>query len=108
MAKKSRMMVLSRKPEPGDEPEPLGTHDDIKRLLADFNTAPDGGSGAGSLGLERLHGPGFVVDLPTSIDKPLQVMASINDDETAWPVLSRICRRLGWSLTDAETGRTFI
>lgn len=107
MAKKSRMMVLSRKAETGDEPAALGTLADVKRLLADFNTAPDGGQN-GSLGLERLHGPGFVVDLPTSVDQPMQVMASINDDETAWPVLSRICRRLGWSMTDAETGRVFI
>lgn len=111
MAKKSRMMVLSRKAEedaePGSEPTPLGSHDEIKRLLSDFNTAPDGGEN-GSLGLERLHGPGFVVDLPTSVDKPMQVMASINDEETAWPVLSRICRRLGWSMTDAESGRVFI
>lgn len=107
MAKKSRMMVLHRKVEPGDEPTPLGSHEEIKRLLADFNTAPDGGQN-GSLGLERLHGPGFVVDLATSVEEPMQVMASINDDETAWPVLSRICRKLGWSLTDAESGRTFI
>jgi hypothetical protein len=107
VAKKSRMMVLSRKAEAGDEPRPLGTRAEIKRLLADFNTAADGGAD-GSLGLERLHGPGFVVDLPTSIDEPMQVMASINDDETAWPVLSRICRRLGWSLIDGETGRAFI
>ena len=107
MAKKSRMMVLSRKGEEGDEPSPLGTHAEIKDLLAEFNTAPDGGESS-SLGLERLHGPGFVVDLPTSIDKPMQVMASISEDETAWPVLSRICRRLGWSMTDAESGRTFI
>jgi hypothetical protein len=101
------MMVLGRKVEEGEEARPLGTRDEIKRLLADFNTAPDGGKD-GSLGLERLHGPGFVVDLPSSIDEPMQIMASINDDETAWPVLSRICRRLGWSLTDGESGRTFI
>ncbi|MBK7406498.1 MAG: hypothetical protein IPJ41_18365 [Phycisphaerales bacterium] len=107
MAKKSRMMVLCRKVEPGEEGEPLGSLADIRALLGEFNTAPDGGSSA-SLGLERLHGPGFVVDLPTSIDRPMQVMASINDDETAWPVLSRICRRLGWSMLDGETGRTFL
>lgn len=107
MGKRSRMMVLSRKAEEGESAEPLGTLDTIKELLAPFNTAPDGGA-SNSLGLERLHGPGFVVDLPTSIDQPMQIMASINDDETAWPVLSRICRRLGWSLTDAESGRVFI
>lgn len=107
MAKKSRMMVLSRKAEEGAEAEPLGTHEGIKDLLAPFNTAPDGGE-SGSLGLERLYGPGFVVDLPTSVDRPMQVMASINDEEAAWAVLSRICRRLGWSMTDAESGRVFI
>lgn len=107
MAKRSRMMVLSKRVEEGDEPEPLGTLAQIREMLADFNTAPDGGQN-GSLGLERLHGPGFVLDLPTSIDKPMQVMASVNDDETAWPVLSRICRRLGWSMTDAESGQTYI
>jgi len=107
VAKKSRMMVLSSKPEPGDEPSPLGTLDEIKDLLSAFNTASDGSTN-GSLGLERLYGPGFVIDMPTSMDTPMQVMASINDAEIAWPVLSRICRRLGWSLTDAESGQTFI
>ena len=63
---------------------------------------------AANWGLERLHGPGFVVELPTSIDEPMQVLATINDDETAWPVLSRICRRLGWSLIDGESGRAFL
>lgn len=100
-------MVLGRRVESGEEAQPLGTLAEIRELLAAFNTAPDGGESA-SLGLERLHGPGFVVDLPTSIERPMQVMASINDDETAWPVLSRICRRLGWSMLDGETGRTFI
>ena len=34
--------------EEGDEAEPLGSLDDIKRLLSDFNTAPDGaGIGTG-------------------------------------------------------------
>jgi hypothetical protein len=107
VAKKSRMMVLSRKAEEGAGPTPLGTLDEIKQLLSAFNTAPDGAQN-GSLGLERLHGPGFVVDLPTSFERPMQVMASINDEEAAWLVLSRICRRLGWSMTDAESGRVFI
>ncbi len=107
MAKRSRMMVLSRRAEPGDDPQPLGTIEEIKDLLAGFNTSPDG-STTNSLGLERLHGPGFVLDLPTSIDKPMQMMASVNDAETAWPVLSRICRNLTWSMTDGETGQTFI
>lgn len=49
-----------------------------------------------------------MVDLPTSFERPMQVMASINDEEAAWLVLSRICRRLGWSMTDAESGRVFI
>jgi len=107
VAKRSRMMVLSRRTEPGEEPEPLGTIEQIEKMLAAFNTAEDGSSNT-TLGLLRLHGPGFVLDLPTSIDKPMQMMASVNDDETAWPVLSRICRNLGWSMTDGETGQTFI
>ncbi len=100
-------MVLSLKAEPGEEVSPLGTIEEIKVMLGDFNTASDG-SKNGSLGLERLYGPGFVVDMPTSVDTPMQVMASIHDAEVAWPVLSRICRRLRWSLTDAESGQTFI
>jgi len=107
VATRSRMMVLSRRSEQGDEPEPLGTIEEIKDMLAVFNTASDDSTN-NSLGLERLHGPGFVLDLPTSIDKPMQMMASVNDAETAWPVLSRICRNLTWSMTDGETGQTFI
>lgn len=107
MAKRSRMMVLSRRSEPDEEPEPLGTIEQIETMLAAFNTAADG-SDSNSMGLLRLHGPGFVLDLPTSVDKPMQIMASVNDDETAWPVLSRICRNLAWSMTDGESGQTFI
>ena len=107
MAKKSRLMVLSKTKAQGEEMQPLGSLGQIKDQLGAFNTAIDGGASA-SLGLDRLYGPGFVVDLPTSIDMPMQIMVAVIDDEIAWPVLSRICRTLGWSLSDAESGRVFL
>jgi len=100
-------MVLSRQSDEGGSPAPLGRLAEIKNQLAQFNTAPDGSRNT-SLGLERLHGPGFVVDLPTSIDEPMQIMVAVKDAETAWPVLSRICKTLHWSLTDAESGRIYL
>ena len=111
MAKRSRLVVLMKRNEdgvPGGPLPPLGTRAEIRAALEAFNTYPDGAAKPAAMGTERLYGPGFVIELATSVDKPSQVMVTIDDDETAWPELSRICRRLAWSMADAESGRVFI
>lgn len=78
----------------------------MREALARFNTGPDG-SPAGGTGLERLHGPGFVLEVSTSVEPVTQALASINDEDAALPVLMRACKALGWRLMDLESGRVF-
>ncbi len=82
---------------------PLGSLREVRATLARFNTASDG-SPPGA-GLERLHGPGFVVELPTSIEPVTQAIASVNDEDTAFPVLLKMCKTLGWRMMDIDSGR---
>jgi hypothetical protein len=107
---RSRHVVLMLAPAEGAPigapPEPLGSQKQVRKLLASFNTAVDGGSG--SAGIDRLYGPGFVIEIPTSVDELTQMMAHIEDEETAWPVLRRLCNQAGWAMADIETGRRFI
>lgn len=105
----ARHVILQRAPDEGKplaDAQPLGDPRELRQTLARFNIYPDGGRMP--LGLDRLYGPGFVIEVPTSVDELRQVMAHIDDQETAWPVLSRMCRVLAWAMTDAETGRRFI
>lgn len=85
---------------------PLGTLKSVRETLAGYNTASDG-SGKESMGLERLYGPGMVVEVPTSQDPVNQAVASLNDDDLAMPVLFRVCKAKGWRLMDVESGRMF-
>ncbi len=92
--------------EPGGELPALGEPKELRTTLSKYNTHPDGSPM--SIGIDRLHGPGFIVEIPTGLDELRQIMVHINDQETAWPVLSRVCRELGWTMLDAESGRKFI
>jgi len=41
-------------------------------------------------------------------DDPVnQILVSLVEDSVAWPVLTRICRVLGWKMMDPSSGRTF-
>jgi hypothetical protein len=98
---KSRQLALMK----GGAPGPLGTYREIRDALARFNTAPDGSKA--SLGLHRLHAPGFVLEIPAAADEIQQAMVTMNEEEIAWPVLQRICENLKWKMVDLETGRSF-
>ena len=84
---------------------PLGTYDEVVEALERYNTSPDGS--AESVGV--LYGPGFTVQLPfvDRSDPVMQVLVSIEEDGSAWPVLTRICKGLNWKMLDPSTGRTF-
>jgi hypothetical protein len=88
------------------EREPLGTPAEVLDALARFNTAPDG-SGRDGTGVAVLHGPGFVVEIPSGADEVSQALATLVDEDLAFPVLSRACRALGWTMVDLDSGRTF-
>ena len=86
---------------------PLGNYAEVVDALGALNTAPDGSKDPESFGL--LYGPGFIVQLPMvgPKDPVSQIAVSIQEEEMAWPVLSRVCRRLGWMMMDPGSGRTF-
>lgn len=112
-----RQLVLVRfgtKPDGTRDPsvtKPLGPAREIKDSLAKYNTAPDGAASM-SMGTEMLHGPGMVVELPPPMDgsknAPVnQALVNVSDEDIAWPVLSRACKSLGWSMMDVESGKVF-
>lgn len=83
---------------------PLGTSREVAERLAPLNIAPDGEQD--TVGI--LFGPGLTVQLPmVGPDDPvMQAVVSI-EEEIAWPVLERICKRLGWKMMDPNSGRMF-
>lgn len=85
---------------------PIGSPRAIERMLRPYNIAPDGARGA--LGTLSLYGPGLVIEVPVALEEINQLMATVDDDETAWPVLARVCREMGWKLMDPDSGRTFM
>jgi hypothetical protein len=94
--------------KPADGPaKPLGTLREVCERFSRYNTAPDGGKRSASAGTEVLHGPGMIVEVPTSTDTISQAMVTMLDDDIAWPVLLRLCRNLQWKMVDLESGRSF-
>ena len=100
-----RQLVLVKHADPNRELEALGTFEDVARLLADYNTAPDGSKPTGAT--RSLYGPGMIVEVGTSQKLINQAMVTVIEEDVAWPVLSRLCRRLGWKMMDIESGRVF-
>lgn len=101
-----RQIILMRPPEnPGDPLEPIGTRREVAGALARFNTASDGKKR--STGTEPFFGPGFTIEIPEGLSEITQAMATIDEADIAWPVLSRICRETGWKMVDPESGRSF-
>ena len=109
MAKGRRQVALMKKTggKPGDAAPPLGSLAAVRTFLANYNTASDGSPPRPGTGTEVLYGPGMIVELPTAQDTVTQAMVTVNDEDTAMPVLLRACRALGWAMVDLESGRTF-
>jgi len=106
MAKRRQLALMSLSKSPEGGASPLGTMRQVEGLLAPFNTAPDGGP-TGQMGTRRLHGPGMVVDLPSSQEQVTQALVTMIEEDIAWPVLSRMCKALQWKMVDLESGRSF-
>lgn len=104
---KTRQVVLFAAPPAGAPPgktPSLGPRRDVLKALASFNCAPDG-----SKDTSLAYGPGFIAQFPLGDpgDDIQQALVGLNEEEIAWPVLSRICKTLGWMMMDPDTGRTF-
>lgn len=100
----------SASPETGAGPTmlnavPLGTMPQITRTLGEFNIAPDGDP----LTQGILFGPGLTVQLPMTGDRDpvIQVMVTLDEEDMAWPVVLRLCRKLEWKIMDPGTGKIF-
>ncbi len=85
---------------------PLGDLLSVIDSLSNFNTGMDGTADKG-MGVRLLHGPGYVVELPTSLNPVSQALVTINDEDIALAVLFRICKKMGWRMMDMESGRSF-
>ena len=104
-----RLLVLVPAPDasaPAGAPRPLGTAREIRESLARFNTAPDGGAKK-SLGTEFFYGPGIQIELPSGQSEINQALVTLIEEDIAWPVLLRMCRRMNWALQDPSSGRVF-
>lgn len=104
MSRKRRQFVVLGSAKEGGGNNALGRMSEVRKLLAARNTSGDGAANDGPI--ERLHGPGFVIDLPTSSDVVTQLIASLHDESYAWPVLEGLCKANSWMLMDMESGRT--
>jgi hypothetical protein len=102
---KRRQVVLMKPGKPGEMP-PLGSQREFRACMANYNTAGDGSPPKG-LGTEFLYGPGLVIEIATAQDDVKQAIVTLQDEDVAFPVLSRVCKEQGWSLMDMETGRVF-
>lgn len=85
---------------------PLGTRGEVEATLSRYNTSRDG-SVSRAMGTVVLHGPGMTVEVPTTTDVVTQMIASVHDEDIAWPVLARVCRECEWQMMDMESGRVF-
>lgn len=83
----------------------LGRLEEVQNLLKQFNCSGDGSPAASNV----VYGPGVVLQMPMADrDDPVnQILVSLVEDSVAWPVLTRICRVLGWKMMDPSSGRTF-
>ena len=102
---KRQIILMRPPPAPGEPMEPMGSRKAVMELLQRFNTSTDGK--ARSTGTQPLFGPGFTVEIPVGIDPIVQAIATVDEPDIAWPVLSRICRAGGWKMVDPESGRSF-
>ena len=108
MAKK-RMLVLINPRDPEDPSAgnaPLGTEREVCEKLSHYNTAADGAQ-IKRHGTMVLHGPGYTIEYAVGHDELTQAMVIVNNMDFAYPVLSKMCRALGWKMQDTESGQIF-
>lgn len=84
---------------------PLGTKREVLRMLARYNTAPDGSAE----GYGVAHGPGIRVELPMVDDRDevQQALVTVLEEDIGWAVMTRMSAQNGLRLVDPETGRAF-
>ncbi len=108
MSKKRTLVLINpRNPEdPSAGNAPLGTERELCDKLAQYNTAADGAE-VKRHGTMVLFGPGFTIEYAKGHDEITQAMVIVNNMDFGYPVLSRMCRALGWKMQDTESGQIF-
>lgn len=108
---RSRQVVVLRSVDPSDDEAdglpPLGSVREVTKALSDYNTAPDGATPGTSaaMGLAKLFGPGFIIEMPVSDEDVRQFMVTMTDEDFAFPVLMRLCRAQKWTMMDPDSGQ---
>lgn len=108
-----RQLVLMVKREEGEHGSPpMGSLEEVIAILKRFNCWPDGSGPEGmgkSPGMALAYGPGMVMEIPAAAGagEVMQVLATMTDEEYAFPVLMKLCRESGWTMMDPESGRIF-
>ena len=108
MAKKRTLVLINPiDPEnPAGGNAPLGSEREFCEKLVPFNTAPDGAQ-IKRLGTMVLHGPGYTIEYAMGHDQIMQAMVVVNNMDFGYPVLSKMCKTLGWKMQDTESGQIF-
>jgi len=94
-------VILAQSEDDDGTMRPIGTREEIRAQVADFNTAPDHEGG------DALYGPGFILELPPQ-NPVSQMLLTITEEEIAWLVIMRLARRFNWKLLDMVSGRELI
>lgn len=110
MAKRQLVLMVARE-EGDDGSRPMGSLKEVVASLKRFNCWPDGSGPEGmgkSPGMALAYGPGMIMEIPTmGGGDVMQVLATMTDEEYAFPVLMKLCRENGWTMMDPESGRVF-
>jgi hypothetical protein len=92
-------IILARGQGPGTQLDPIGTRQEILEKLARLNTMPE------REGEDVLYGPGICIQMPPGNNSVSQMIMTVNEEEIAWQVVSRVIKALECKLLDPETGR---
>lgn len=93
-------IILARTQAPGAEPAVIGTRREILDKLARLNTMPEREGEE-----DVLYGPGICIELPPDNGPVRQMTMTVNEEEIAWQVVSRLIKELPCRLLDPESGR---
>ena len=119
VSKKRSLVLLNPGSGGSDGVVPLGSLREVRDALGNSNIAPDGSGPHGygeRMGTGVFFGPGMVMEVPLMDDPTVsrgegpevkQILVTVTDEDFAFPVLMRLCKRNHWQMMDAESGRTF-
>lgn len=92
-------VILSNETATENGMAPIGSREEIRNALANYNTAPENDD------IDVLFGPGIRIELPPDQDPVPQMVLTVVEDEIAWLVIMRLAKELKWKILDPMTGR---